>query len=161
MTSRLRSTHAGKAELDGAIEAWRVGNRPREVLSEAGRSRLLDLALQEGSSRGSLAPLVPLFFPLRRWAWAGALPAVLLTVAFGILIFPMAPGDHATVVTRVDAIKLPGEVVFLISNGGREHRVSKRTIPDGAPPGTVVPTQGGSFRDALESEETIVFYRID
>jgi hypothetical protein len=49
----------------------------------------------------------------------------------------------------------------MIANGGTPHRVSKRSIPYRTGAGKSIETRNGSFRDALESDETIVFYRID
>jgi hypothetical protein len=51
--------------------------------------------------------------------------------------------------------------VFLIANGTTTHRVSKRSVPDRASDATTILTTDGSFRDALDSGETIVFYQID
>ncbi len=161
MRNGLRSTYAMQGDLERATAAWRSHAAPEPTLSEAARARVLDAVLQQDRRGGDLPGLVPLFAPGRAWVWAGALPALILTVGLGILAFPFDTGSHAPATTRVQAMKRSGEVVFLISNGGAEHRVSKRTIPSASPSGTAIKTQDGAFRDELDSEEAIVFYRID
>jgi hypothetical protein len=107
-----------------------------------------------------LSPLVPLFFP--RWAWGGVIPVAVLTLALGIVALPReGESGSGKRITRVDAVKRSGEVVFLIANGGREHRVSKASAPGTTGGGAASRTSDGTFRDTLESTETIVFYRFD
>jgi hypothetical protein len=141
------------------VAAWRTA-AGTEALSEESRARVLDAAYQQNRGAGAPSPLVPLFVPRHRWVWAGALPALGLTLALAIVSLPRST-DPRPAGTRVDAFKVSGEVVFLISNGGVEHRVSKRTTPGLAPAENPIPTRDGAFRDSLESGESLVFYRID
>ena len=154
MKQDVRSAFA-KADLDRAIAAWRAGER-HERLSPEARDRILDAARHD-EVRPTLHPLMTLFFPTWRWAWAGVAPVVLLTVALGIVAVPRGRGAAV----RVEARKVSGEVEFLIANGGSPHRVSKRSLPYQTGRGEAIETRNGAFRDELESDETIVFYRID
>jgi hypothetical protein len=156
MKRDVRSAFA-KSELDRSVAAWRAVERSEQLSPEA-RARILDSAARTSVPAPALRPLVTLFFPTWRWAWAGVAPVALLTVALAVLAIPHRVGS-ATV--RVEARKVSGEVEFLIANGGTPHRVSKRSIPYRAGDGKAIATRNGSFRDALDSDEPIVFYRID
>ena len=157
MNSRdIRSVFA-KDELYRAIAAWRAGERG-EQLSPDTRSRILGGIDRSDARSSTLQPLTSLFFPTWRWAWAGVAPVVVLTVALGIVALPRG-GDAGSKPVRVEARKVAGEVEFLVANGGTEHRVS-RWSPDTAT-GTTIETKNGAFRDTLDSDETIVFYRVD
>ena len=155
MKRDVRSAFA-KSELDLAVAAWR-GTERSEHLSPEVRARILGSARAE-APRSSLRPLVTLFFPTWRWAWAGVAPVVLLTLALAVLAIPHRGGSGTM---RVAARKVSGEVEFQIANGGTPHRVSKRSSPYRAGEGESIATRNGSFRAALDSDETIVFYRID
>jgi len=148
------------ARLDAAVEAWRADGRPTDELSAASRERILLGALRTLQGREPTPPLVPLFSPTWRWAWAGVAPVLALTVLLGIVAVPPG-GERAAAPTRIEARKLAGDVVFLIANGTTTHRVSKRSVPDRGADATTIVTTDGSFRDALDSGETIVFYQID
>ena len=156
MKPDLRSAFA-KSELDRAVAAWRTDERP-EQLSPGARARILASATRNEGPAPVFRPLMTLFFPTWRWAWAGVAPVVLLTVALGFLAIPQRVRSAAV---RVEARKVSGEVEFLIANGGTPHRVSKRSTPSRTGSETAVATRNGSFRDSLDSGETIVFYRID
>ena len=153
----FRSAFADSEILDRSIEAWKSDDAPIAHLSPRARAGILS---RVGEPSAAAQGLRGLFLPAWRWAWAGVLPVVVLTIALGVLGMPQDTGKTKTA-TRVEAHKLPGEVVFLIANGGVEHRVSRRSIPDGSSRGTSIVTTDGAFRDALDSGETIVFYRID
>ena len=157
MNHDVRSAFA-KNELDRAVAAWRAGEGA-EQLSPDARARILG-GIVRSEPRSTLPPITTLFFPTWRWAWAGVAPVALLTVALGIVAIPQG-GQSASAPLRVEARKLSGQVEFLIANGGTPHRVSKRSIPYRAASGTAIETRNGAFRDALDSDETIVFYRID
>ncbi len=157
MNHDVRSAFA-KDGLDQAVAAWRAGERAERLAPEA-RARIL-AGIGRSEPRSVLPPITALFFPTWRWAWAGVAPVVLLTVALGMVAIPRGR-QAGSAPLRVEARKLSGQVEFLIANGGTPHRVSKRSIPYRTASGTVIETRNGAFRDALDSDETIVFYRID
>ncbi len=67
--------------------------------------------------------------------------------------------DPRTPAPRVEVLKDGEEVVFVIANGRRSHQVSRSTRPDRG--GEVFRTTTGEFRDRLDSEAKLVFYRVD
>jgi hypothetical protein len=50
--------------------------------------------------------------------------------------------------------------VFLIANGGQEHRIYRTDNPR-VLPGESYETAQGAFRDRLDAGGAVVFYRID
>lgn len=147
--------------LEAAVQTWRSDEAGREVgLSGPARSRVLARAVA-GSSRTSAA-LRPLFFPWCRLVAAGAAPLLALTLAIGYLslggpVSDLVPGTAPV----IGAEKRGDEVIFVIANGERAHRVYRSTSPlqfDKAPLAT---TRGGEFRDRIGEGPGLVFYRID
>lgn len=143
--------------LESSIERWRRQIGPDARISDESRSRILGSVCDDVEpARGSL---VPLFVSSRQWALAAVTPVLVLTLVLGYLgLSGTAPGSGDATV-RVS--KQGGDVVFLIANGQRGHRVYRSTSPDGQDSWKAYTTTTGSFRDRLHSEADLVFYRID
>jgi hypothetical protein len=94
---------------------------------------------------------------------ATALPTVLLAVIAGYLLVPGAVTDQAGAPsgTIVQAMRQGDEVVFVIANGKSTHTVHKSNDPNDLSEGESFTVSQGSFRDRLEGDADIVFYRID
>jgi hypothetical protein len=97
---------------------------------------------------------------------AAVAPLAVLSMLVGSILLSQGTLRHADPVmpaspVRVDAAKIGDEVVFRIHNGGREHTVSRSEIPRHFDGGPSVEVSAGQFRDRLDSESRIVFYRID
>ena len=157
--NRNRGRDGGRA-LDEALGQWRESPLPKESLSEATRARILD-GVRRQEERTWVEPLAALFLPAPRFALAAGLPALALTLLLGYSLIPSQLGggvDPAP--TRLQATKQGNEVVFLIANGQQTHTVS---VSDKAhvvqSPETFTVTD--SFRDRLQSDSDLVFYRFD
>lgn len=153
-----------KSLLDRAIDEWQAVATVAtddERLPDAARARILRQARSRRES-GPKALLLPLFLPARRFALAAALPALLVTLGLGYLLAPgdrLAPGlENATMRLHVD--KVGDEVVLLIANGDRPHRVYKSSRPNSLPSESVGSITRGSFRDRLDGAD-LVFYRVE
>ena len=165
MAKLRRKAPANEASqrLDRAIRAWREAEPTRSELSDATRRRVID---EVGSARRQIGvrPQALLFVPARRLALAAALPVVALSVLIASWLWGptgrLAPGAP-TDVPRIEASKQAGDVVFVIANGGRPHRVSKSLRPNGLGAAEVITVTEGQFRDRLEADARLVFYRID
>lgn len=152
--------------VDQAVKMWREAC-PTESLSATTRSRIVRQALrpQEPSSR--LAPLATLFMPTPRLAFGVAAPAILLTFGLGYWLVPemartAAPVPQAVraVGMTVETVKTEGEVIFIIANGHRSHRVYRSVSADNLQGMEASATSEGKFRDGLEGPD-LVFYRIE
>ena len=147
-------------DLERAVAAWKATERTA-ALSEAARRRILNQSSALRQSRQIPGPVSSLFLPTSRLVLAGAVPVAIVTLILGgALLQQVGSGsDPSNHVPRVEVTKSGGEVVFLIANGKRSHRVSRSTRPDVT--GEVF-TSRGEFRDRLDSEaHQIIFYRID
>jgi hypothetical protein len=152
---------ADAGHLERELEAWREAERraPAARLSERVRERVL-----RGATNGGPAeiPFASLFLPTRRFAVAAALPLLVLTVAMGYLLMPggtLEPAGEEPV--RLSVSKQGDEVVFLIADGQRPHRVYRSTSPDVVDRDQVYTTAKEAFRDRLDAGGELVFYRID
>ena len=141
--------------LESSIEQWRAQIGPEERLSQGCRTRILRSVDQEAVRR----PLAPLFVTSRQWAVAAVTPVLVLTLALGYL--GLSGSDPAPGNATVNVTKQGDHVVFLIANGSRDHRVYKSTHSDGQASWKAYTTTTGSFRDRLDSDVDLVFYRID
>jgi hypothetical protein len=149
--------------LERALEDWR-SSRPEEGgLSQPARANILRAAMAANTTPRRIEPRIPLFFPVRRLALATALPTVLLAFIAGYLLLPGGMtdpmGDPAG--TIVQAMRQGDEVVFVISNGKSSHTVRKLNDPNSLTDGEPLAVSQGSFRDRLEGDSDLVFYRID
>lgn len=153
---------SGAAELDGAIRAWRALEKADgggERLSNATRARILGQAGDADESRPT--PFASLFVPTRRLALAGVVPLLVLSLAMGyLLIDPVASIGGGDPAVRLEVSKQGEDVVFLIANGERPHRVYRSTRPNAVPDELYVTAQR-AFRDRLDSRGDVVYYRID
>jgi hypothetical protein len=156
----LRSSRHRKDALEQALGDWRAADRRPEKLSVPTRERILEAATREGNRQVRFDLPAPLFLPARRFALAALLPLVLLSVALGYFLVPAGPGE-APGAPRLMATRLGDEVVFVIANGDRPHRVTKASDPRGFDSGEPVAVEQGVFRDHVDSGANLVFYRID
>jgi hypothetical protein len=146
-----------ETDLDPAVRALR--EVPAEVLSGDARERILHGALEARST--SEAPLAALFAP-RRWLVAAAALPLLLAAALVALVDRSAISPTATgAPTRVEAMKVGGQVVFTIANGKTAHRVYRSTTPERFDLSAPVSVTDGVYRDGLDRGADVVFYRID
>jgi hypothetical protein len=109
----------------------------------------------------SPTPFSSLFVPTRRLALAGIVPLLVLSLAMGYLLMDPVPslqGRDPSV--RLEVSKQGGDVVFLIANGERPHRVYRSTRPNVGAEEPYVTAQR-VFRDRLDSRGDVVYYRID
>jgi hypothetical protein len=63
--------------------------------------------------------------------------------------------------TQIEATKLGAEVVFVIHNGGQTHSLREANDPLRFGQDMPVRTVEGRFRDRLDPNQGIVYYRID
>jgi len=141
--------------LESSIERWRRQGGREERLSHERRTGIL----RRVSAEAAPAPLVPLFVTSRQWAAVAVTPVLVLTLALGYL--GLSGSDRGAGDATVRVTKQGGDVVFLIANGTRDHRVYKSTTPAGRDSWKAYTTTTGSFRDRLHSDADLVFYRID
>ena len=149
------------ATLDAEIRDWVDAERmaPDARLSAQTRSRILGQARRSPVRR---ARLTALFAPTGRLALAAGLPALVLSISLGMLLIPGAPRKASSDPgITIEATKQGDEVVFLIANGNRTHRVYRSSSPTGQSSGSAYATARGSFRDRLDSGGELLFYRID
>jgi len=159
----MRPGHPTEDPLEQAVADWRAAggaDDPADRLSPAARARIASL----GSIRESrLSPLGWLFFPATRFAIAGALPVALLSLSLGYLAWdemhdPVAvPSTGASIEATIDG----DNVVFVIANGSRVHRVYKSKNPNQFGDRPEFTTRDGSFEDRVNDGQALVFYRID
>jgi hypothetical protein len=157
-------TSSGKTpDLDRALGEWRRSGPAKGRLSQPARASVMRAALEAREHPRRIEPQIPLFFPLRRMALATALPAVLLCAIAGYLLVPGAVMEPAADSrgTIVQSMRQGDEVVFVIVNGNTPHTVRKSHNASDLSAGETLTVSRGSFRDGLESDSNIVFYRID
>ena len=147
----------GTSRLDDLVDGWRRELRDDQRLSPGTRAGILAAVRDE-----RLAQRRPnsLFLPFRRLAIAAVAPALLLTLALGYLLLPRGAGDPGPVGLELRVTKQGEEVVFFIANGGQTHQIYKTSeLRD--PQWEPYTKTEGTFRDRLETEADLVFYRID
>ena len=147
--------------VDRAVAEWRSQNSDEssERLSAGTRARILAGATHDrGPAR---APLASLFVPIHRLVAAGAVPALMLVMMLNWLVPPAGGPAEDSAAGSISAIKTGDEVVFVIANGNRPHRVYKSTSPIEFSGGPTYTTEDGTFTDALDSRANLVYYRID
>ena len=150
--------------LNEAVADWRRAVAPaRESLDDATRARILDAVSRRPAAQPRPAPLASLFVPMRRLALAGTVPALALTM---LLAWVLLPGTATVPNVDTDgptlqASKVGGEVVFVIANGGKLHRVYRSSSPEADGDARLFATTDARFQDRLEGDERLVFYRID
>lgn len=158
---KLRRNRDAGRELDEALTAWHGSDRPTERLSEATRARILDGARRQQGERHGIEPLAALFLPARRFALAAGLPALALTLILGYSLIPARLGAGVEPApTQLQVSKQGNEIVFLIANGRQTHTVSisdKANVVQSRTTFTVT----DSFRDRLQSDSALVFYRFE
>jgi len=147
--------------VDQAVAAWRASEGAGERLSPETRAAIYR------ESRAAIArprAHAPLFVPVARLALGAAVPVLVLSLLAGSLLMSPTPTRQGTLVARaprVEVEKTGGEVVFLIHNGSRTHRISKSSVPAAGEGAQSFTTTTGRFSDRLESDSPIVYYRID
>ena len=157
-------TQDGKRALDEALGAWREAEAvvPAERLSSGARANVRALA-RRGAAAAPERPLVGLFVPVGRLVAAAGVPALLLAVSFGWFI----GGDGAelgrseTPGVGIETSKVKGQAVFNIANGGRVHHVYKANSAKELARAELYTTTRGSFKDSLDGDPGVIFYRID
>ena len=153
--------------LDRALADWKALEDPPEQLSPHLRARVLDAAAG-GADVGTPVPRArALFFPVRRFALAAVVPTLALALALGSLVRPVPVSDPdreaamTVAATRLEVQRHGDEVIFRIANGSTQHRVYKSTDLGSLDTVTPVVVEDGVFRDRVEQDSGIVFYRID
>jgi hypothetical protein len=147
-----RKNDADRA-LEHAIACWKE-SVPPERLSEGARGRILRQAVETQEMQ-------PVPTRLRSAAWrilASALPVAVIGLFAIVLADRTGESDHAL---RIRATKAGGEVIFSIANGRSTHSVYKSNDPNGFGTAARLTVHGGSFRDAVDDESGLVFYRIE
>lgn len=149
-------------DLDRAITAWRAAPEERPAISDLGRRRILNSVSNLRAGVWAPVPSTPLFQPTRNLMLGTALPVAAMTVILGLLLIQSGwiRTELPAQTTRVEVLKRGGEVVFVITNGERTHRISKSSHPEGNAEREVFTAQG-EFRDRLDAGPDLVFYRID
>jgi len=143
--------------LEEAIREWRCEQRPEERLSGTARQRILATAREAGEQRRP--SFASLFLP-SRLAWTAVVPVLALTLALGLQFVSRPEVQEAG--THVAVMKDGDDVVFVIANGRRLHRVYRTEGQAGpSPQGEPFAVTDGIFRDRLDSDANLVFYRID
>ena len=151
-------------DLDRAIAAWRRAGVPDARLSDQTRAGILRETRMAPGPSNRLESLRSLFVPTSRLALGAAVPLGALSALLAVVMVlqgQMVPGDSATGRPRIEATKVGSEVVFVIRNGDRVHNVSRSSDPGQFGPEARVPTESGRFRDRLDEDSHIVYYRID
>jgi hypothetical protein len=154
-----------KAQNDGTLERalsdWHAAEVDDGQLSAPVRARVMDAIKGGGETRVSYQ--TPLFLPLRRVLLAAAAPALVLALAVGYL---MTPGGGAVIespaqATNLDVIRQGDDIVFVIANGNTTHRVYKSTAINDLGAAEPVEVSNGVYRDRIDPQAGLVFYRID
>jgi hypothetical protein len=153
----------GEGAIDQALAEWRAAEVVPERLSGPVRERILDEIKGGGERRMRYTAPASLFFPLRRFALASAVPALVLALAAGYFLTPGPQGDPALQATTTDlqVLRQGDEVVFVIANGKTTHMVYKSTEIRGLRTVEPVEVTNGVYRDRIDTETNLVFYRID
>lgn len=150
-----------QAILNQAVEAWRDAEVQEEPLSAPARERILDAVKGGGETR--LSYQTSLFLPFRRIALAIAAPAMILALTVGYLVVPPADtgGQSPAQVTNLDVLRQGEEIIFVIANGQSTHRVYKSSEISGLQTAEPVEISNGVYRDRIDQQADLVFYRID
>ncbi len=159
---RTLRTRNGSKLLADAVADWRAAETGGETLGGPARDRILHSVADSRSARPERV-VGSLFLPFGRLVLAGAAPVMLVAVLLGWValprgVDPAAPAGSEAAVT-VHVSKRGGDVVFVLENGGRAHRVTRSTSPENG--GESIVVERGSFRDDLTGGADLVFYRID
>jgi hypothetical protein len=117
----------------------------------------------KGLDRSSLpgTSLENLFVPAWKRALSAAAPLLLVALLLGPQFVSVQSPTAPAEVTRVEATKSGGEVVFMIANGDSVHHVYKSNDINMLESVEITVVTQGAFRDRLESDSDLVFYRID
>ncbi len=126
-------------------------------LSRATRAAIVERATVP--AREESPKFTSLFVPMRRLAWLGTVPAVLVAVLIATL--PHAPERRASNGPRLEAAKQGGEIVFTIANGKAVHTVVRSDVPYRFDESRAERVRDRTFRDSAESGPALVFYKID
>jgi len=151
-------------ELDRAILAWQRTEASADSLSGESKDAIFNEFRRLQATSEQPAAHATLFLPAARWAWGAALPIVALSMLVGSVLLTQGPFDRGDVVVhqpRVEVTKSGDDVVFVIQNGDRTHRISKSTDPGPTGDQEIFTTSTGRFSDRLDSGAGIVYYRID
>jgi hypothetical protein len=159
--SRKREKHRNSDVLQQALEDWRAVEVPEAKLPSTVRERVMDAIRGGGETRVTYQ--TPLFLPLRRVLLATAVPVLVLALAVGYLLIPgggavIEPGAQ---VTNLDVIRQGDDVIFVIANGDSTHRVYKSNDLSTLGAAEPVEVSNGVFRDRIDPDNGLVFYRID
>ena len=158
------TTRKRRDRLDRAILAWQRTESSADSLSEESRDSIFNEFRRLHAASEQPAPHATLFLPAARWAWGAALPIVALSMLVGSVLLTQEPFDRGDLVVhrpRVEVTKSGDDVVFVIQNGDRTHRISKSTNPGATGDQEIFTTSTGRFSDRLDSGAGIVYYRID
>ena len=147
--------------LAAALADWKRAEEAPAVLSPPTRARILRSVKGLDRSSTPRASLAGLFVPAWKLALGAAAPLLLLVLLLGPQLVPVSPPAISDGETRVEASKVSGEVVFMIANGASVHRVYKSNDISMMDSVEVTVVTQGAFRDRLESDANLVFYRID
>jgi len=145
------------------IQAWQRTETSDGSLTDGSRDAIFNEFRRLHASGQQPSPHASLFLPAARWAWGAAIPIFALSVLVGSILLTQKPFDSGDLVAhqpRVEVTKSGGDVVFVIQNGDTTHTISKSTDPGGVGKETFTTTTG-QFRDRLDSDADIVYYRID
>lgn len=161
-----RTKDESRAELERSIEALRRTGIPAARLSAGARARILREVRQSRRDSTVRAPLGSLFVPTARFAFSAALPLAALSIALVVVLtYPSGvarvPVESRAAATQIEATKLGAEVVFVIHNGGQTHSLREASDPLRFGQDLPVRTVEGRFRDRLDQNQGIVYYRID
>lgn len=139
----------GDRDLDQAA-AWLRAASP-ESLSEAARRRILREAFHAA----------PTALPRIAWGrrlFAGGLPIALICLLAFVLADRTGGGDAPL---RILAAKAGDEVVFSMPGGKSHYTVYKCNIASNLGESNRIPVKANSFRDTVDDESGLVFYRIE
>lgn len=155
MSPRHEKTQGRNPEetLDRAIAVWKAAP-VAERLSDEVRRSILRETLENLEAQ-------PVPTRLRSAAWrilAGALPVAAIGLLAVVLVDRGVEPTHAL---RVRATKAGGEVIFSIANGRNDHSVYKSSVPNKFGASAQLQVRGGSFRDTVDDDSGLVFYRIE
>jgi len=153
----MNEKHSG-SELDGLIADWRRASGAAESLSSPARRRIFTAARGEGKRPAALASL---FLPVSRLIVSAGLPAAALTLLFGVAVLPVPEGVKSDAPPSLHARKQGDEVVFVIANGGQQHRIYRSTSLAELGSGEPFATADAAFRDRIDANPGLTFYRID
>ena len=158
-----KETKRGGEVLGKALSDWKAAEMDAERLSTPVRERILDRVGPNQVQQVRFTPQPALFTPLGRLALAAAAPMLVLTLAVGYLLMPAtAPEPMARAEsTNLEVIRQGQEVVFLIANGKATHLVYKSTQIKGLHRAQPVTVSDGVFRDRIDQNANLVFYRVD